>query len=216
MYFSIKAIPMSEILIVEDHALLRTIITELVRAVVQKAVIIECTTCEDMKTILRKKKFDLLILNIGVPDCNSSRMIKTLLTSQKGLAILVLSTYMELDYPVRFLKAGAMGYADKSASSGEIKTAIRKVLNHERYISPAIMEQMSDLSPIRLPYSVKPVLSKREQQVLKGLIKGNSSSTIGAQLGLKLSTVSTYKLRVLKKMKVHNIVQLIEKVKSGK
>lgn len=205
---------MPAILIAEDHSVVRLGTVILIREMYPDALIAEARTFDEALTLLGARSFDLLLLDIGLPGGDNLQMIEAVQLRRPDIPILIFSNYSELLYARRYMQAGAKGYLQKNATQEEIKSAIRRTLNKEKYISAALQQQLLDdiLDPTREKKGDLDLLSNREMEVMKLMIKGMSPTDIKQALNIRYSTVSTYKERIFTKMGVTNIIDLVKKV----
>jgi two-component system, NarL family, invasion response regulator UvrY len=205
---------MKKILLVDDHAIVRYGLMQLICHEFPDIEISTAPNMDEMVIQLRQKRFDLLILDINFPGGNNLQMIDIVKLRQPDIRILIFSAYDETMYALHYLQAGASGYLNKNNSEKELPVAIRLVLAGERYISPVIKESLlsktTDISSIDNPLKK---LSNREMEVLQSLVAGMTLGEIGGSLNLGISTVSTYKQRIFEKLGIRNIIELVEKVK---
>lgn len=210
---------MRNILIADDHAIVRVGTTLVIKELIFDAVIEEAEDVDQALKLLAEHTFELLILDINIPGGNSIQMIDVVKLRQPNIRILVFSAYDEQVFALRYLKAGADGYLMKNVPEHELRSAVRSILNGETYVSAAIRQQLVNeatgkTSRKALEENPFQVLSKRELEVMQLLIKGLSLSEIGAALGIQTPTVGTYKSRVLEKLNVKNVIELAEKAKA--
>jgi DNA-binding NarL/FixJ family response regulator len=186
----------------------------LVKELYPDAKIIEAETFDEVIQVLNNRHFDLLLLDIHIPGGDNLQMVEAVKLRQPTTAVLVVSSYDEQLYALRYIRAGAHGYLQKNARPEEIKKAIKKVLNNEKYISQFIREQlvMQKLDPANKQNEVD-TLSNRETEIMQLLVRGSSTSEIKQALNIQDSTVSTYKAKIFEKMQVSNVVELAEKLR---
>lgn len=154
--------------------------------------------------------WDLLILDISLPDRNGLEVLKHLKTAGQDLPVLVLSIHPEEEYAVRALRSGASGYLSKDSIPEELVLAVRKVLGGGRYVSPALAERLAlGLDGGKEAYQA---LSDREYEVMLMVASGRSLKEIAATLCLSVQSVSTYKRRVFEKMNFGSNADLIRYV----
>ena len=153
---------------------------------------------------------DLLVLDLNLGDRNGLGTIRELHETFPDLPILVLSMYPEELYAMQAIRAGASGYLNKRAISGELVAAIHRVLSGEKYISEAVEEELLYGTTLEEEKSAREILSERELQVLSLLAAGKSTSEIGELLSISPKTVSTYRARMLEKLSLENTAQLIQ------
>ncbi|HTN06156.1 response regulator transcription factor [Agriterribacter sp.] len=205
---------MPSILIAEDHSVVRMGIIFLVKELYADAEIIEAETFDEVIQVLNNRHFDLLLLDIHIPGGDNLQMVEAVKLRQPATAVLIVSSYDEQLYALRYIRAGAHGYLQKNTSPEEIKKAIKKVLNNEKYIGQLIREQlvMQKLDPAS-KQSETDTLSNRETEIMQFLVRGSSTSEIKEALNIQDSTVSTYKAKIFEKMQVSNVVELAEKLR---
>jgi DNA-binding NarL/FixJ family response regulator len=166
---------------------------------------------EELMTLLEgPEEADLLILDLNLGDRNGLGAIRELRERFETLPILVLSMYPEELYALQAIKAGASGYLNKRAISGELVAAIQQVLAGEKYISDAVEEELLYGTSLEEEKPAREVLSERELQVLSLLAAGKSTGEIGELLSISPKTVSTYRSRLLEKLSLENTAQLIQ------
>jgi len=205
---------MPTILIAEDHSVVRMGTAMLIREQYPEAVIREAETFDEVVEILAKESLDLLLLDIHIPGGDNLQMVEAVKLRQPNLPILIFSAYDEQLYAIRYLKSGAQGYLKKTAPHDEIKAAISKVLNGEKYISKIVQEQLVEqlLDPSKKQEGLSS-LSNREVEVMQLLVKGASPAEIKSTLNIHDSTISTYKAKIFEKLNVTNVIELAEKVR---
>lgn len=204
------------ILIAEDHGIVRLGTRLLIKEMYPKAIVAEAANFKATLQLLEQQAFHLLLLDINIPGGDSIQMIQAVRSRQADIPILILSSYDESIYAIRYLKAGANGYLQKESEPQEIKTAIHKVLHKQAYASQAVQQQLfQSLSVTRNPQSALQLknLSDREIEIMHLLAKGASPTEIKNKLNIQLSTISTHKARIFEKMEVSNIIELAEKLK---
>ena len=192
---------MIKVLIADDHSILRNGLKEiLVRDLPEGA---ECGEAKDAQEVLaqvRSHSWDLVILDITMPGRSGLDVLRDLKREQPKLPVLVLSMHPEQQYGKRVLKAGASGYMNKESAPEELIKAIHKVIAGGRYVSPALAERLAfDLSE-ETEQPIHERLSDRELEVLKMIALGKTISQIADELHLSVTTVSTYRARMLEKM----------------
>ena len=200
---------MYQILIVDDHSIVRTGIKLLVKERLQ-ALSDEAT---DGKTLLKKikeKSYDLLLLDIRMPDTDCGKLLSTILSLIPEQKILIFSMNEEDLFAKHYLKLGARGFLSKSSSDEEIITAIQHVLNGRKYISRQLTQMLSDDLAGMKNKNPFDLLSERELTVMTSLLKGNSITEIANIMSLHPSTIGTYKARIFDKLAIRSLVDLTE------
>jgi len=204
------------ILIAEDHIVVRMGMAVLIKDLYPDAIIVEADTFDEALAEIRNRPFDLLLLDIHLPGGDNMQMIEAVRMRRKDIPVLIFSSYEEEVYALRYIDSGADGFLSKKSSASEMKLAIQKVLNGEKYLSWKVQQQLlQQRAGTRMPKPEKISLSNRELEVMNLLVKGISPAEIKQRLGIGRSTISTYKAQILKKMGVSNIVELVEKTREA-
>jgi two-component system, NarL family, invasion response regulator UvrY len=191
---------MSNILIVDDHAVVRAGLRQFLLEDPSIQEVQEAATGEQALDTLRAGRWDLVILDINMPGRNGIDILKHIVASSPDTKILILSGYPENQYAVNVLRAGASGYLPKESAPEELLKAVRCILQGKRYVSASLAEMLvSDLDSNR-DQPAHSGLSQREFQIFFKLATGASVSEIANELCLSVKTVSTYRSRVLEKM----------------
>ena len=190
---------MTRVLIADDHSLFRAGLRQFLADSLTSVDIGEAATGNATLECVQQKDWDLLVLDINMPDRGGLDILRHVRSSRPGIRVLVLSGYPERQYAVNVLRAGAAGYIGKDSEPEELLKAVRTVLQGRRYVS----ESLAELLLLDLDQSDKPlhsVLSEREFQIFGKLAAGRGVSEIGRELCLSVKTVSTYRSRILEKM----------------
>jgi DNA-binding NarL/FixJ family response regulator len=200
---------MIRILLADDHAIVREGLKEILVRDFEKVVCGEAGNAQQVLELVRKQKWDLLILDISMPGRSGLDILGDLKKLTPRLPVLVLSMHPEDQLGKRVLKAGASGYMNKQSAPEELIAAVRKVLAGRLYVSPALAERLaSDLHE----NAVRPLheaLSNREFEVLRMIAMGKTVTEIAQELHLSVSTVSTHRARILQKMNMKTTSELI-------
>ena len=200
---------MIEILIADDHAIVREGLKQIVAETADIVVADEATSGHEVLEKVLKNEYDVVILDISMPGRGGVDILKQMRGQKPHLPILILSMHPEEHYAVRVLKAGAAGYLTKESAPDELLTAIRRVSSGRKYVSPSLAEQLAfDLERD----AEKPrheTLSDREYQVMCLIGSGKRVQEIAEQLCLSVKTVRTYRSRILEKMKIKNNAELM-------
>jgi two-component system, NarL family, invasion response regulator UvrY len=192
----------SRILIADDHAVVRAGYKQFLEAEPMISEVGEAASGNDTLEQLRQKEWDLLLLDIHMPDRSGLDILRLVSTDYPRVRVLVMSGLPETQYARNVLRAGASGYLSKGSDPGELIRAIRLVLAGRRYVSAALVDAMAaDLElPLDENQPLHARLSTREFQIFCKLAAGAAISTIAAELSLSAKTVSTYRSRILEKM----------------
>lgn len=197
-------------LVVDDHPIVRQGLVALIGAQADMAPPGEAATAADTVELMRTRPWDLVILDINLPDGSGLDVLRRIRRERPDLPVLVLSAHAEEQFAVRTLRAGASGYLNKQLAADELIVAIRRVLAGRRYVSAALAERLAaSLDPAAPDREPHETLSDREFQVLRLLGAGNAVSDIAAQLHLSVKTVSTYRARLLEKLGLESTAELV-------
>ncbi|MDR6922286.1 response regulator transcription factor [Chryseobacterium sp. 2987] len=193
------------ILIADDHYVVRAGTALVLESAYPKLDIDFAENYEQVKEQLAARHYDLLLLDIDMPGTQYKRMITELKDIQKSLKILVFSGY-DKDVAIQYIREGAEGYLSKQSSEEEIREAVRSVIE-KGYHYPAeligLIIQNKKSNPVEK-------LSSREHEIFKLLADGYGNLEISNKLDIQMSTVSTYKKRIFKKLNISNIAELIK------
>ena len=188
------------VVLADGHAIVREGIKRILEAEGIE-VVREAGSGQETLALVEETSADLLILGISMPDMSGIDILRKLKDKDHDFHILVLSSHSEEQYVKSAMTGGASGYVEKSATATDLLTAIHTVMSGQIYLSSKHAMLMvnaflhADENPD--PYTI---LSKREIEVLKLLVRGYSLSEAGDQLGLSLKTVDTYKTRIFGKL----------------
>jgi DNA-binding NarL/FixJ family response regulator len=205
---------MSSVLVADHHPITREGITALMSNNEDVEVIGHVTTGNDLFKFLKHQIPDLLIMEIDLPQINGITALRTLKAEYSGLKILVLSCHPEEMYALSAIKSGASGYISKTVSTEILRKAIIQVIRGGIYLNKDITEKLNSgvLKSNGLISKFKK-LSTRETEVLNLLSTGKRNKDIAEALTINEKTVSTYKTRLLKKLKVDNVADLIHQTR---
>jgi two-component system invasion response regulator UvrY len=197
------------ILITDDHAVVRRGLKQILEEEFNKVVFGEAQNTREMLEHLQKEHWDVLILDITLPGRSGLELLGELKLTHPNLPVLVLSMHPEDQYGIRVLKSGASGYMTKESAPDEIVVAIRKILRGGKYVSPALAERLVSNLEVDREKPLHEALSDREYEVMVMICAGKILKEIAQKLDLSIKTVSTYRSRILKKMKMENNAELI-------
>ncbi|MDH5784956.1 MAG: response regulator transcription factor [Chromatiales bacterium] len=197
-----------KILIVDDHAVVRQGIKQIISEMDGPLQVAEAGNGSDAIRMLREGQWDMVLLDINLPGKNGIEILKQIKAEWKKLPVLMLSMYSEEQYAMRAIRSGASGYMTKETAPDELLNAINKVMHGGRYISAEVAEKLvfdQDEGGDELPHHL---LSDREYEVLRRIASGHTVSEIAEQLNLSVKTISTYRSRILEKMKMKHNAEL--------
>jgi DNA-binding NarL/FixJ family response regulator len=203
---------MIKVLLADDHAIVRGGLKEILLRHMESVECGEAENAEQVLALVREHPWDLLILDITMPGRSGLDILADLKQLRPELPVLVLSMLPEDQFGKRVLRAGASGYLKKESAPEELIQAIRKVLSGGRYVSPALAEKIVlDLNDgANLP--LHEGLSAREFEILVMLGSGKTVSQIAEELHLGVTTISTYRGRILEKMNMSTTAELMRYV----
>ena len=200
---------MIRVLISDDHAILRRGLKEILMRELQDVVCGEAENAQQVLDQVQHEHWDLVILDVTMPGPSGVDVLRDLQRLQPKLPVLVLSMHPEDQYGKRMLKAGASGYMNKDVAPEELIKALRKVLAGGRYVSPALAEKLAVELGEESGRPVHESLSDREFEVLRMIASGKTVSEIAKQLHLSVTTISTYRARILEKMNLTTTAELM-------
>ncbi len=207
---------MYKILVADDHEVVRLGLKLLISEESDIVVTKEAATAHDALASVRKEDFDAVVLDITLPGKTGVDLIKELLGLRPSLPVLVLTIHPEEQYAQRMLKAGAKGYLTKGSPGKEIIRAIRQVCRGGTYMSESLARQLALDRASGIVHPPHVGLSDREFQVLILIASGKTVTEIAEQLTLSVKTVSTYRVRILQKMRMHTSAELTRYAISNK
>ena len=197
------------ILIADDHAVVRRGLKEILASEHDMDVVGEAKNGDEALELVRKLDWDVAVLDFSMPGRSGVELIKEIKRRYPGRPVLVLSMLPEEAHAAQVFKAGGSGYINKESAGEELTAAIRKVANGGKYVSANFAEKLAtDLAPD----AEKPLhesLSDREYRVMWLLASGKQINQIAAEMFLSPSTVSTYRARILKKLKLTDNAALV-------
>jgi two-component system invasion response regulator UvrY len=200
-----KSPPILRILIADDHAIVREGLKQILADTGDIVVAGDAASGVDAIKMMRTGEYDVMLLDISMPDRSGIEVLKQLRQEFPKLAVLMLSMHREDQYAIRSLKAGASGYLNKQSAPDELVNAIRQVAQGHKYISPALAQQLANQIGDDREVPPHETLSDREYQTLTMIASGKTVSEIAAELVLSVKTISMYRSRLLQKMKLrHN------------
>ena len=198
------------VLIVDDHAMFRRGLREILVDEFDDLEFSEATNAEEALDMLRGGEWDVVILDVSMPGRSGLDALKEIKRDRPTLPVLMLSFHPEEHFATRALKAGASGYMTKTSAAEELVSAINKILNGGKYVSPELAEQLAeDLERDAVGVLPHKRLSDREYEVLLDIARGETVSEIGDRLSLSVKTISTYRARILEKMNLRSNADLI-------
>jgi len=204
---------MIKILIVDDHAIVRAGIRQLLQEATISVELGEATNGIEAMNQVRKQSWDLVLLDIKLPDRSGVELLKLIKSEKPKLPVLMLSSYPESQYAVRLIHGGASGYLSKDADDDEILTAIDKAIKGKKYLSPIVADLLANFvyqsGQKDNPDSLHEILSDREYQVFLELATGAGPNLISQKLNVSAKTITTHRGRILQKMGFTNNAEIV-------
>jgi DNA-binding NarL/FixJ family response regulator len=199
---------MIQVLIVDDHAVVRQGLRRILDETQDIYAADEAVNGAEALKKLRSRKFDVVLLDVSMPEKNGFDTLKNIVDGVSRTKVLILSMYSEDQYAVRLMKAGASGYLLKDIAPEQLVDAIRNVVAGKKSISPNLAELLLQECGLDSNKPQHELLSNREYQVLRLLGSGKTVSEIAEILFISVKTVSTYRAKILDKMKLKNNAEL--------
>jgi two-component system invasion response regulator UvrY len=200
---------MIKILIADDHVLIREGLRKILKEAPDISVISEAQNAREVFERLKEDTPDVVVLDISLPGKSGLEILKDLKQEKPDIPVLILSMHPEDRFAVRALKAGAAGYVTKESAAQDLIKAIRKVVQGRKYVSAALAEKLAFDLEASTGKPLHELLSDREYQVMCMIAAGKTVKEISAELYLSISTVNTYRARILEKMNMKTDAELI-------
>lgn len=197
---------MYRVLLVDDHAVVRRGMQQIIAEEADQWITGEAPNAAEALLKLQSERWDAAVLDLTMPDKNGLDLLLEIKQQYPGLPCLLLSMHPEDQFALRALKLGASGYLTKESAPQELLNALKKIVRGGRYISQSLAEKLAFPEENNRPQPE--LLSEREYQVLKMLASGKTSTEIANLLALSVKTISTYRARILMKMKMRNNAEL--------
>lgn len=195
---------MIRILVVDDHTLVRDSLCRLFEAEDDLEVVGRTGSGHEAVSLVRRLQPDIVVLDYTLPDLDGLETTRQIISLKTAARVLILTMHANEEYATRLIQAGASGFIVKAASTDELLEAIRKVAQRGVYVTPSIMERMvTRIGQVRED-APEAALSNRELQVLIRLARGATTREVSKELHLSMSTVETYRGRILEKLNLRN------------
>jgi two-component system invasion response regulator UvrY len=199
---------MIRILVADDHTVVRRGLRQILLEGFPGALVEEVGDAEDLIKNVVKSAWDVVISDLSMPGRSGLDALQQIKQLHPNLPVLILSIHPEEQYALRVLKAGASGYLSKDMAPDELVNAVKKVMLGKKYITAAVAEKLAATLDQDRNKPLHEYLSDREFNVLKMLAAGRSVSEIAESLFLSVTTVSTYRSRIMAKMNLKNNAEL--------
>jgi two-component system invasion response regulator UvrY len=200
---------MIKILVADDHTIFREGLKRILAECQDVIVADEASNGREVLDKIWNNEYDMVLLDISMPGMTGLEALKQLKNDKPRLPVLVLSMHPEEQYAVRALRAGASGYLTKESAPDELITAIRKISQGRKYITSSLAERLAFEVETDSEKPLHDILSDREYQVLRMIASGSTIRQIAKELSLSIKTVSTYRTRIMGKMKMKTNAELM-------
>lgn len=200
-----------KILIVDDHLVIKAGVSIILNSEIDNLDIQYSSTFSETLEKVKSFNYDLIILDINIPGGKNIEMISEIRAIAPEVKILMFSAHEEEFYALRYIYAGADGFLNKLSSEEKIVEAVKSIMDYGKYLTDDLIDQLNDSEFNKEVLNPFDKLSKREIEIVNLLVSGDGNLEISNSLGIQMSTVSTYKNRIFEKLKINNLVELIEK-----
>ncbi len=201
-----------KILIADDHGVVRMGLSLIIKKLRPNAIIDDVDDYQKVMQMVKEKTFDLAILDLNMPNGNFNEALQAIKLKNSETKVMIFSSQDESLYAVRYLKMGADGFLHKDSSEDAINKALTKMLDKGRYMSEEVKDALINDKLNKRETTINPleILTGREMEVAERLVIGEPMKDISNDLNLHASTVSTYKTRILEKLNIQTIPDLIK------
>lgn len=200
---------MIEILVADDHAVVRRGLRQILAETDDILVDGEATTAQEVLALVRERRWAVIVLDISLPGGNGIDLLAEIRRERPDARVLILTVHPEEHYAVRAIKAGAAGFLNKEAAPDKLVDAVRRIAAGGRYVSAALAETLASMVAGDAERAPHERLSDREFEVLKLLASGKTVSDVARELSLSVKTVSTHRTRILQKMNLKTNAELM-------
>jgi DNA-binding NarL/FixJ family response regulator len=199
---------MIKVLVVDDHPIVRQGLKQVISEESDMAVYSEAQNSREVFELIYKQEWDVIVLDITLPGRGGLDVLKEIKHERPNLPVLILSMHPEDQYAVRALKAGAAGYMTKESAPQDLIQAIRHILRGGKYVSSALAERLAFHLEAGTGKPIHETLSDREYQVMLMIASGKTTSEIAGEMSLSVKTISTYRGRIMEKLRMKSNVDL--------
>ncbi|MFI5193451.1 MAG: response regulator [Chitinophagales bacterium] len=199
---------MYRFLIADDHTVVRKGLKQILLEAFPSALVEEVTDAESLLKMVFTQNWDVVISDISMPGRSGLEVLQQVKQHYPKLPVLILSVHSEDLYALRVLKSGAAGYLNKDSAPEQLVAAVNRVMQGKKYITPTIAEKLANSLDQDMEKSSHEYLSDREFEVLKLLAAGQAVSDIASRLSLSVTTISTYRSRIMVKMSLKTNAEL--------
>ena len=203
---------MKNILLVDDHAVMREGIKQILEDELLSVTFGEAGNAAEALDLFPQRNWDVVILDIVLPGRSGFDVLKEIRQQKPNLPILVYSMHAEEQFAVRALRSGASGYLSKADVPGQLVKAIHQLLAGRKYLTETVMDKVASELNVQTDRPPHEKLSNREYQTMLMIASGNTTTQIARDLSLGISTISTYRARILEKMQMKSNADIIHYV----
>lgn len=200
---------MIRILVADDHSVVRKGLKLILEEGFPGAEVVEVSNAEEAIEKVMQQEWDVVISDLSMPGRSGLDALQQIKVINSKIPVLILSIHPEEQYAMRALKSGASGYLNKEMAPDELVKAVEKVMSGKKYITASIAEKLASVFDDDVSKAPHDQLSDREFSVMKMIASGKSLSEIADSLFLSVTTVSTYRSRIMSKMNMKNNAELI-------
>lgn len=194
-----------QVLLADDHALVRAGIRALLEKIAQVKVVGEAGDGVEALELIQDLGPDVVLLDLTMPGLSGFEVLKETTERFPEVNMIVLSVNDTKEYAIHALRSGASGYLPKSAASAELEVAIQRVMSGEKYVSPSIAPE----APLEFGGEATTELSPRQLEVLTLIARGSSTKDIAHSLKLSVKTVETYRAQLMARLNIHDVAGLV-------
>lgn len=197
------------VLLADDHKIVRHGLKKILEDEFSDVIVGEASRDTEILEQLNKSSWDIVILDINMPGKSGLEILKDIKASYPNLPVLILSMYPEEQFALRVMKSGASGYLRKDSAPEELVDAVKEILEGRKYISPTVMNILSDVVNKDRSIELSELLSDREYEIFMLIAQGKTVSEIAEILSLSVKTVSTHRTHILEKTKLKNNADIV-------
>jgi len=205
---------MIKVLVADNHPIVRKGIEAVLNSIKNVDIVGNVGTTSELFAFLNKKSVDIVLLEMDIPEVNGITALRKLKKDYPSVKALMFSTQPEDVYALSTIRAGAYGYLSKNADTSLLEEAINKIASGGMYITNELAQRLAFDESTNKPRRFFRKLSTREVEVLKLLAAGKRNKFVAEELGLNEKTVSTYKARLMRKLNVDNLVDMLQQAKA--
>jgi DNA-binding NarL/FixJ family response regulator len=202
------------ILLVEDHALVRAGIRELLNKIEHVTVVGESSTGREALEALQSQPVDIVLMDIAMPDMSGLEALTRIRQLEQSIRVIMLSMYANEEYVLQALRSGAQGYLLKDSGRVELELAIQAVAQGQTYLCPVVASHVSAYMrrvdvPVDAPPQRDPLLTPRQAEILRLIAEGRTTQEIAQALTISAKTVETHRAQLMQRLGIYDIAGLV-------